>query len=106
MNTTTELLQLLQKLNTMQTQHIKVLEERIEVLTQTIEIDKQTIKIQSETIIEEVKRYDNSLQPLESKHEQLIKQIEVLNHTIEIDKITIRTQEDTIKIYLDNLNSK
>ena len=47
MNTTTELLQ---QLNTMQTQHIKVLEERIEVLTQTIQIDKQTIKIQSETI--------------------------------------------------------
>ena len=47
MNTTTELLQ---QLNTMQTEHIKVLEERIDVLKHTIEIDKKTIKIQSETI--------------------------------------------------------
>ena len=47
MNTTTELLQ---KLNTMQSEHIKVLEERIEVLTQTIEIDKKTINMKSDTI--------------------------------------------------------
>ena len=47
MNTTTELLQ---QLNTMQSEHIKLLEERIEVLKQTIEIDKQTIEIQSKTI--------------------------------------------------------
>ena len=47
MNTTTELLQ---QLNTMQSEHIKILEERIEVLTQTIEIDKQTINIKSDTI--------------------------------------------------------
>ena len=83
MNKTTE--QLLSQLNTMQNEHIKLL---------------------NETIIEEVKRYDNTVQPLEAKYEQLIKQIEVLKHTIEIDKITIKTQEDTIKIYLDNLNSK
>jgi hypothetical protein len=47
MNTTTELLQ---QLNTMQSEHIKVLEERIEVLTQTIEIDKKTINMKSDTI--------------------------------------------------------
>ena len=47
MNTTTELLQ---QLNTMQNEHIKVLEERIEVLQQTIEIDKQTIQTQEKTI--------------------------------------------------------
>ena len=47
MNTTTELLQ---QLNTMQTEHIKLLEERIEVLTHTIEIDKITIKTQEKTI--------------------------------------------------------
>ena len=47
MNTTTELLQ---QLNTMQSEHIKVLEERIEVLQHTIEIDKQTIKTQEKTI--------------------------------------------------------
>jgi len=47
MNTTTELLQ---QLNTMQNEHIKVLEERIEVLKQTIEIDKKTINIKSKTI--------------------------------------------------------
>ena len=47
MNTTTELLQ---QLNTMQNDHIKLLNERIEVLKQTIEIDKQTIKMQGETI--------------------------------------------------------
>jgi hypothetical protein len=54
MNTTTELLQ---QLNTMQTEHIKVLEERIEVLKQTIQIDKITIKTQEKTI----KLYINNL---------------------------------------------
>ena len=47
MNTTTELLQ---QLNTMQSEHIKVLNERIEVLKHTIEIDKITIKTQEKTI--------------------------------------------------------
>ena len=47
MKTTTELLQ---QLNTMQTNHIKVLEERIEVLKHTIEIDNITIKTQEKTI--------------------------------------------------------
>ena len=47
MNTTTELLQ---QLNTMQNDHIKLLNERIEVLTHTIEIDKITIKTQDKTI--------------------------------------------------------
>ena len=47
MNTTIELLQ---QLNTMQTNHIKVLEERIEVLKHTIEIDNITIKTQEKTI--------------------------------------------------------
>ena len=47
MNTTTELLQ---QLNTMQTDHIKVLNERIEVLQHTIEIDKITIQTQEKTI--------------------------------------------------------
>ena len=47
MNTTTELLQ---QLNTMQNEHIKLLEERIEVLKHTIEIDKITIKTQEKTI--------------------------------------------------------
>ena len=53
METTNELLQ---QLNTMQTNHIKLLEERIVILKQTIEIDKQTIKIQEDTI----KLYINS----------------------------------------------
>ena len=48
MNKTTE--QLLSQLNTMQTNHIKVLNERIEVLQQTIQIDKITIKTQEKTI--------------------------------------------------------
>ena len=47
MNTTTELLQ---QLNTMQNEHIKVLNERIEVLQQTIQIDKITIQTQEKTI--------------------------------------------------------
>ena len=47
-NTTTE--QLLQQLNAMQNEHIKVLNERIEVLQQTIQIDKITIKTQEKTI--------------------------------------------------------
>ena len=49
MNTTT---QLLQQLNTMQSEHIKLLEQRIEVLKQTIEINNKTIEIQ---------RHDNNL---------------------------------------------
>ena len=47
MKTTTELLQ---QLNTMQNEHIKLLEERIEVLKHTIEIDKITIQTQEKTI--------------------------------------------------------
>ena len=47
MNTTTELLQ---QLNTMQNEHIKVLNERIEILKHTIEIDKITIQTQEKTI--------------------------------------------------------
>ena len=47
MKTTTELLS---QLNTMQTNHIKVLNERIEVLKHTIEIDKITIQTQEKTI--------------------------------------------------------
>ena len=54
MNTTTELLQ---QLNTMQSEHIKLLEQRIEVLIHTIEIDKITIKTQEKTI----KLYINNL---------------------------------------------
>ena len=46
MKTTNELLQ---QLNTMQSEHIKVLEERIEALTHTIEIDKITIKTLEKT---------------------------------------------------------
>ena len=56
MNTTNELLQ---QLNTMQTEHIKILNDRIEVLQQTIEIDKQTIKIQGETINNYLKNNNN-----------------------------------------------
>ena len=62
MNKTTE--QLLTELNTMQTNHIKILELRLEMVSKhkkhlnetisnqahIIEIDKQTIKIQSDTI--------------------------------------------------------
>jgi len=48
MNKPTE--QLLTELNTMQTNHIKVLNERIEVLTHTIQIDKITIQTQEKTI--------------------------------------------------------
>tara|TARA_R110001592_G_scaffold53827_2_gene165000 strand:- start:215 stop:400 length:186 start_codon:yes stop_codon:yes gene_type:complete len=48
MNTTNE--QLLSQLNTMQSEHIKLLEERIDILTHTIEIDKITIKTHEKTI--------------------------------------------------------
>jgi len=48
MNKTTE--ELLTELNTMQTNNIKVLEERIKVLQNTIKINKQTIKMQNDTI--------------------------------------------------------
>ena len=43
MNKTT--IELLQELNTMQTEHIKVLEQRIEVLKNTISTQEQTIKL-------------------------------------------------------------
>ena len=43
-------IELLQELNTMQSDHIKVLEERIEVLQNTIQIDKITIKTQEKTL--------------------------------------------------------
>jgi len=48
MNTKT--IELLQQLNTMQSEHIKVLEERIDVLKHTIELNEITIKTQQETI--------------------------------------------------------
>ena len=48
MNKTTE--QLLTELNTMQTNIIKVLEERIEILKHTIQIDKITIQTQENSI--------------------------------------------------------
>ena len=54
MNTTNELLQ---ELNTMQSEHIKVLEERIEALTHTIEIDKITIKTQEKTNLNLATKY-------------------------------------------------
>ena len=57
MNKTTE--QLLSQLNTMQTEHIKVLSERIEVLQQTIAIDKKTIELQSKTINNYLKKNKN-----------------------------------------------
>tara|TARA_R110001592_G_scaffold12808_1_gene60352 strand:- start:71 stop:325 length:255 start_codon:yes stop_codon:yes gene_type:complete len=47
MNKTTELLQ---QLNTMQNEHIKLLNERIEVLQHTIELDNKTLNIQSKAI--------------------------------------------------------
>jgi len=57
MNKTT--LELLQELNTMQNEHIKVLEERIEVLRHTIEIDKITIRTQEKTISLYVEHLNN-----------------------------------------------
>tara|TARA_R110001606_G_scaffold169018_1_gene313876 strand:- start:142 stop:324 length:183 start_codon:yes stop_codon:yes gene_type:complete len=47
MKTTTELLQ---ELNTIQSDHIKLLEERIDVLKHSIDIDEITIKTQEKTI--------------------------------------------------------
>ena len=52
-------IELLKELNTIQTDHIKVLNERIDVLKHTIEIDKQTIKIQGETINNYLKSKSN-----------------------------------------------
>jgi Tfp pilus assembly pilus retraction ATPase PilT len=47
MNTTTELLQ---QLNTMQSEHIKTIEDRIKVLKETIKTLDDTIKTQEDTI--------------------------------------------------------
>ena len=84
MKTTTELLQ---QLNTMQSEHIKTLEQRIKTINEHKQHLNETITSQANQLQEQAKRIDK------------------LIHNIEIDKITIRTQEDTIKIYLDNLNS-
>ena len=109
MNTTKEEMQ--SKLNILSNDNF-ILQDRINVLNETIEIMNNRLLLKDEhrehlnkTIIEEVKRYDNAIQPLEAKNEQLIKRINILKHAIEIDKITIKTQEKTIKLYLDNLNS-
>tara|TARA_R110000737_G_scaffold305702_1_gene313298 strand:- start:45 stop:311 length:267 start_codon:yes stop_codon:yes gene_type:complete len=85
MNTTNELLQ---QLNTMQTNHIKVMEERIEVISQHRQHLNETISNQAKQLEEQLKRID------------------ILKHTIEIDNITIKTQEKTIEIYFNNLNTK
>ena len=77
MNTTTELLQ---QLNTMQSEHIKVLEERIEVISQHRQHLNETISNQAE-------------------------QLQVLYNSIEIDKQTIKIQSETINNYLKNNNN-
>jgi ElaB/YqjD/DUF883 family membrane-anchored ribosome-binding protein len=84
MNTINEMLQ---QLNTMQSEHIKTLEQRIEVINEHKQHLNETISNQANQLQEQAKRIDN------------------LIHTIEIDKITIRTQEDTIKIYIEMANS-
>ena len=73
MNTTNKLLQ---QLNTMQNEHIKILNDRI---------------------VEEVKRYDNSLQPLEAQHEELIKKIEVINEHRQHLNETISNQAEQLQ---------
>ena len=56
MNKTTELLQ---ELNTMQNEHIKILNDRIKTFEERIEVLKHTIEINNKTI--EIQRHDNNL---------------------------------------------
>tara|TARA_R110000824_G_scaffold210288_1_gene396134 strand:- start:98 stop:406 length:309 start_codon:yes stop_codon:yes gene_type:complete len=99
MQTTNELLQ---QLNTMQTNHIKVLEERIEVISEHRQHLNETISSQANQLEQAIKSITKQAIEIGEQGEKL----DILKHTIEIDKITIRTQEDTIKIYLENLNNK
>ena len=98
MQTTNELLQ---QLNTMQTNHIKVLEERIEVISQHRQHLNETISNQAEQLEHLNKTIIKQAIEIGEQGEKL----DTLKHTIEIDKITIRTQEDTIKIYIEMANS-
>tara|TARA_R110000796_G_scaffold176197_1_gene293097 strand:- start:24 stop:290 length:267 start_codon:yes stop_codon:yes gene_type:complete len=84
MNTINEMMQ---QLNTMQSDHIKTLEQRIEVINEHKQHLNETITSQANQLQEQAKRIDK------------------LIHNIEIDKITIRTQEDTMKIYINIANS-
>ena len=85
MNTTTELLQ---QLNTMQTDHIKLLEERIEVISQHRQHLNETISNQARQLEEQAKRID------------------VLKHTIEINNKTIEIQRYDNNLLLEHANNK
>tara|TARA_R110000823_G_scaffold307045_1_gene429608 strand:+ start:476 stop:730 length:255 start_codon:yes stop_codon:yes gene_type:complete len=76
--------ELLQQLNTMQSEHINTLEQQIKVINEHKKHLNKTITSQSNQLQEQAKRID------------------ILKHSIEIDKITIRTQEDTIKLYINS----
>ena len=113
MKTTTELLQ---ELNNMQTNHIKVLEERIEVISQHRQHLNETISNQAEQLQTSYTRIelgkeaksidDNTIGKLFAAAKKDKERINTLKHSIEIDKITMQTQEKTIKLYTEYLKSK
>ena len=76
--------EMLQQLNTMQSEHINTLEQQIKVISEHKQHLNKTITSQANQLQEQAKRID------------------ILKHSIEIDKITIRTQEDTIKLYINS----
>ena len=98
MKTTT---QLLQQLNTMQSEHIDLLNERIDNINEHRQHLNEVISSQANQLEQAIKSITKQAIEIGEQGEKL----DTLKHTIEIDKITIRTQEDTIKIYIEMANS-
>ena len=82
MNTTTELMQ---QLNTMQTNHIKVLEERIEVISQHRQHLNETISNQAKQLESQYKR----IEFIDKTNDDLIVHLEVIREQKKIDADTI-----------------
>ena len=82
MNTTTELLQ---QLNTMQSEHIKLLEERIEVISQHRQHLNETISNQAKQLESQYKR----IEFIDKTNDDLIVHLEVIREQKKIDADTI-----------------
>ena len=82
MNTTTELLQ---QLNTMQTNHIKVMEERIEVINEHRQHLNETISNQAHQLESQYKR----IEFINKTNNDLIVHLEVIREQKKIDDDTI-----------------
>ena len=99
MNKTT--IELLQQLNTMQSEHIKVLEERIEVISQHRQHLNETISNQAEQLEHLNKTIINQAIEIGEQGEKL----DVLKHTIEINNKTIQIQRHDNNLLLQHANN-